>query len=408
MSTETPITGSTAGPAARPVSSIAFADELGDYCSYPQDEWIEVLRQINGVPNATYVVENDRVFVFDKLVHRVQKSGLTKSSGISAHTLDSLIKQATVSANEAVEVWGIIPEQYEVIKSSEGALRIRHRPFNALLPGAFETLLEVQAALANLLLGGVQPGEGDFSYKGQPLTLMEPLDVALLPSRPIIDGLQAIETDKYISLNTVEYLAGFAPVSKSLFDEVKALETRWKADSSRAAKYAYEHADALWGQVGRLHLDTLNRSDDKVPEYGKTDVQDLRGCFPELGMLSDDSLYARYNKFQWECYSLNGWEAHRENAFLFYLIGKTTGDWDKPDFVGQCAGYAILCAEPITDALAFGTAAGLYEEAISHLAYRIADVMRFLQQDTNEAGARGPAVTTMLDLVRSARSVRTE
>ena len=91
MSTETPITGSTAGPTARPISSVAFADELGDYCSYPQDEWIEVLRQIDGVPNVTYVVENDRVFVFDKLVHLVQKSGLTKSSGISAHTLDSFL-----------------------------------------------------------------------------------------------------------------------------------------------------------------------------------------------------------------------------------------------------------------------------------------------------------------------------
>ncbi|MDV7392365.1 hypothetical protein RZS08_13455, partial [Arthrospira platensis SPKY1] len=150
---------------------MVFLDEFGYYFGGRNDSLKEDLRKIDGVPNATYLVKDGQVFVFDKLVELVEEHRKRQPDLPLADLARSLIAEATVSAKEAVETWGVVPEPYEMAEHPSSGLMIRHRPFNARLPGAFQSKSDVQGAFASLLLGGIQSGSGDFAYRGQPMTL---------------------------------------------------------------------------------------------------------------------------------------------------------------------------------------------------------------------------------------------
>lgn len=201
---------------------VVFLDEFGYYFGGRNDTLKEDLRKIDGVPNATYLVKEDgQVFVFDKLVQLVSEHRERQSDVSLADLARSLIAEATVSAKEAVTTWGIVPEPYEMAESTASGLMIRHRPFNARLPGVFQSKDGALDAFASLLLGGIQSGSGDFVYRGQPMTLCDPLDTALLPPRPAIQRVEEPENLGYTALRSVTYEPGFEPVSEALFDDVK-------------------------------------------------------------------------------------------------------------------------------------------------------------------------------------------
>lgn len=70
-------------------------------------------------------------------------------------------------------------------------------------------------------------------------------------------------------------------------------------------------------------------------------------------------------------------------CFLFYLIGKVAGRQYKEEAaknVELWAAYALLYYDSLDAGLAFGRAAALYDSAISCLALRSADAMRFLTE----------------------------
>ncbi|HHH9566541.1 TPA: hypothetical protein ACP33B_004649 [Pseudomonas aeruginosa] len=385
---------------------VVFLDEFGYYFGGQNDTLKEDLRKIDGVPNATYLVKDGQVFVFDKLVQLVNKQRKHHPDLPLADLARGLIAEATVSAKEAVEAWGIVPEPYEMVDSPSSGLMIRHRPFNARLPGTFQSKADVQDAFANLLLGGIQSGNGDFAYRGQSMTLCDPLDTALLPPRPVIQRVEEPENLGYTALRSVAYEPGFEPVSEALFDDAKEREAAWKNDSTRAARYAQDHAADIWARAATLQLETLDDPTDEVPEYGQEDFAELRPLYPELPMLSDGSLYAWFDVYQSECCYINGWTANRDDDFLFYLLGKVAGrqyEQDTAKEVGQWAAYALLRGDLLPDALAFGRAAALYDSAISRLARRIADAMRFVAEDKKATDLRGHSITTLMDGFRSAR-----
>ncbi len=385
-----------------------FFDEAGYYFGGQNDGLKEDLRKIEGVPNATYLVNGGQVFVFDKLVQLVDAKRVRNSDQSLADLARGLVAEATVSAKEAVETWGVVPEPYEIVESPSSGFMIRHRPFNALLPGAFQSKEDVQRIFAHLLLGGVQSGNGDFTYRDQPMVLCEPLDTARLPSRPVVQPAGEPESSgyTYTALGNVAYKSGFEPVSEALFDDVKEREAAWKQDVTRAARYKQDHVADLWAKAKTLRLETLNDPTDEVPEYEQEDFADLRPFYPELFMLSDGSLYAWFDAYHVECRYINGWEANRDDGFLVYLLGKVAGrqyEQDTALAVGQWVAYALLRGDSLDAAIAFGREAVLYDKALSVLARRIADALRFLAEDRGETERRGPPVRTMRDMFRQGR-----
>lgn len=384
-----------------------FLDEASYFLGNADDGLKEKLCKIEDIPNVTYLVKDGQVFVFDKLIHDVKERLEDMSTTPLADLVHRLLPLANVSPKDAVEAWGIVPEPYEMVPNASGELMIRHRPFNARLPDTFQTKYEVQEVFVHLLVGAIQPGSGDFSYRGQPMILCEPLDPTLLPPRPVIQsGLEPV-CYVYTTLDQVAYESGFEPISKTLFSQVQKLEVDWKDDSARSIQYADARVAEIWVQTADLQLELLNDQFHKVPDYGLQDFAELRLLYPELWMLSDDSFYTWFDLFQMECRNLNGWNPNRDDDFLFYLLGKVAAsqfEGETAKEVGQWVAYALLYGNPLDDALAFGRAANLYNNALGWLAHRIADAMRFLRVDKNTTVRQGAAITTMMDLFQAGRS----
>jgi hypothetical protein len=384
----------------------AVLDEAGFYFGGRNDDLKEELRQIDGVPNATYLVKDGRVFVFDKLIELVKVQRSRQPSVPLADLARALIADATVSPDEATEQWGVVPHPYEMIENPHGELAILHRAFNALLPGTFKDKREVQAVFARLLLNHIHPGNGSFSHQGQGMILRDPLDTALLPPRPVIPHVDEPEKLGYTSLRSVSYEQGFEPVSEALFDDVKEMEANWKNDSTRVVQYVQDHAAAIWARSATLRLELLDNPSDEVPEYGQEDFVELRPLYPELSMLSDGSLYWWFDAYQSECCCINGWTANRDDDFLFYLIGKIADRTHKQDTakdIGQWTSFALLRGDSLDAAFEFAREAILYNGAISRLAWLIADAMRFVALDKKLTDLRGQPVMTFMDMFRMAR-----
>ncbi|TCV62880.1 hypothetical protein [Pseudomonas fluorescens] len=395
---------------------LLFVDEMGSYFGGQNDHLKEALREIDGVPDAKYLVRDGLVFVFDKLVQLVKERQSDQSDMPVAELARNLVDEATVSAKEAVEAWGVVPVPYEMktvagrdiapLDTQANSLLVRHRPFNAHLPGSYQNENDVQAAFANILVGGIQPGSGDFTYRGQPMTLCEPLDLTLLPARPVTrEGLEPASWF-YTELGNINYEPGFEPVSEVMFNRVKELETDWRDDIARAATHAQNRVDDMWTQTADLRIGTLNDPSDEVPEYGLEDFAELRSYYPELSMLSDGSLYSLFDVFQMECRFINGWSANRDNDFLFYLLGKVVdreNDHESAKEVGEWVADALLHGDTLDTALRFGRDATRYNQAIGKLAHRVASAMRFLAEDKKATDLRGHAITTMGDAFRIGR-----
>lgn len=400
-------------------------DEYSNFFGGLNETLKEELRKVSGVPNATYLVKDGSVFVFDKLVQLVKErqkeqphaplQEMARSLTVEELAL-SLIAEATVSAKEAVEAWGVVPVPYqtETLASMDTATLesraigrlILHRPFNARLPGDYQDEGDVKAAFANLLVGGVLTGSGDFAYRGQPMTLRDPLDLALLPARPAIREATEPAGWVYTALGNVEFEAGFEPVSEVMFNAVKETEAKWRGDIAHAAKHAQERAAEVWAQAAGLRLETLNDPTDEVPEYGEEEFPQLRAFYPELSMLSDGTLYSLFDVFQMECRFINGWSANRDEDFLFYLLGKlvdSKNDHETAKEVGEWVADALLHGATLDAALETGRSADGYNQAIGKLAHRIADAMRFLADDKKATDLRGRPITTMGDTFRIGR-----
>ncbi|CAB3921055.1 MULTISPECIES: hypothetical protein [Achromobacter] len=396
---------SSSGSAARPF--VHFHDEMGTYFGNQDDGLIAKLRVIDGVPNATYLVKDGRVFVFKKLVELV-KERLGRGSTVPLEDLaPGLVDGAIVSAQESVVTWGIVPNPYEMVEAPAGMLMIRHGAFNARLPGDFLEKREVQGAFAELLLGFIRSGTGDFVYRGQPMTLCEPLDLAQLPPRPAFQHSDEAASAGFTSLGGVAYVAGFEPVSEALFDDVKEREAIWFSERSRARRYLQTHASEIWARAVTLQLETLDDpSDDVADSDAREALAELRSLYPELAMLSDGSLYAWFDSYQVECCYINGWVPNRDDGFLHYLLGKVAGrDLKREDAaeVGQWAAYSLLCGETLAAAFAFGRAVFTYNRSLSNLARRIARAVAFVAEDIRAADLRGKPVVTMQDMFNYGR-----
>jgi len=405
-----------------------IVDEFSSYFGDQNDKLKEELREIKGVPSTAYLVKEEGVFVFDKLVQLVkehqkeqphaQLQDMARSLTVEELAL-SLLAEATVSAKEAVMVWGIVPVPYQTetlmamdtatLEAHATGRIIMHRPFNARLPGVILGDAGVHAAFANLLEGGIHPGTGDFTYRGQPMTLRDPLDLTLLPARPKIPEGPATEGWIYTALGNVDFVDGFEPVSEVLFNSVKEMEAGWSADCDRALKHVQGRASEVWAQAAGLRLDTLNDPADEVQEYGEEEFPKLRTLYPELSMLSNGSLYSLFDAYQLECLYINGWTANRDDDFLFYLLGKAADasiDHERGKKIGEWVAVALLHGKALEEALEFGRSADLYNQAIGKLAQRIADAMRFLAEDKKATDMRGRPITTIGDTLRLGRKYK--
>lgn len=394
---------------------LAVLDELLVASGMPDDRLREALRDIEGIPKTSYVVRDGLVFVFDKLLHEVQKAQTVAGPGNRLPELAAqLLPAAMVSPAEAIEHWGIVPWPYERLSWVSGEFTIQHRAFNSLIPGTFTNKHDVQRALARLIVGDVQPGNGDFTYRGQPLSLCDPLDPALLPPRPRLPAFDGPAVDRYSALAHVGYLPGFEPVSELLFARVKQLEADWGGESAHCARHVHLRAAELWPRGEDFLPRRLASPNDLsgtigVPDYALEELAKLRPLYPELAMMSDGALFTMFDRYQRESRFIKGWTANRDDDFLFYLMGQVAGDekyfeGESAIAVGEWVAAAVLAGASFDTALEFGRACESYDSAVARLARRIADAMTFLASDKDTTALQGHEIRTFRDHFQQARS----
>lgn len=309
-----------------------------------------------------------------------------------------------MTAEEATTAHGVVPTPYR-LDESVGGIRIRHRPFNALLPGVYADIDGARKALATLLLGGVLAGEGEFEYRGQPMTLQAGFDLSALPARPTLDVSAGSVSAGYGSLP--DFHDGLPPLSADIYASLKASFDAWCGDKSAATALVMAGADDLWRDVAGYGIATLNDPASEVPDYLADDAAELRRLYPELSMLNDGSLCDWFDSYSSDCSMVRGWTPFRDDDFLFYLVGAVATAPNKPSSeardAGMLAGFALLRGRTVHEALDFGASASRYDTAIRSMAVRAREAVAFLVEDAGADRNRGPAVRTFNDTFRMAR-----
>lgn len=233
----------------------------------------ERLRSIDGIPGVSYQVYGDNVFVFEKLVQ------LVKQNGHNLATALDLVPQATMTASEAIEEWSVFPAPYSrEINNTDHSQAIYHPYFNAYLPRKYPDRDACNADATRLLLGNPVEGEGDFVYRGQSMILRQPFTLDRLPPRPEWDVPVYENPGAYTHLWNTDFVSGFAPVSESLFNEVKSAEWEW--NHAIAATCAYmgnpECFASLWPRAGEFGLEQLELKSSDVDELDPNTTSNSR------------------------------------------------------------------------------------------------------------------------------------
>ncbi len=395
-------------PAPTPKTQpIVFLDEFGYYLGNNDDPLREEIRQIEGVPNATYLVGDNKVFVFAKLLRLVkEKFGLLQLTGEERKQgILALVPEAWTTPLSAVADWDVVPVPYEVRAEKDG-FTIFHRPFNAVIPTRFMSRDALNDALSLLLIGGVvKGGDADFTHHHQPFKLLAPFSISELPPRPDI-GVDVAHLQVTQPLDADSgFIDGFAPLPHDLYNQIVSLRMSWQAASRVASDRVYSALPVL--NIHRFTLEVLNGAQRDMSDVAEV-VGELRGHYPELGMLTETELYDRFDSYQSECCFINGWDASRDDEFLLYLIGlaasKDDLDGDAAREVGRIAAFLALNGMEAQEAFNTAMKWRAYDHALSSLYWRSNSVMNHLRAEREAADLRGGKVTTFLDLFRMGRS----
>lgn len=383
-----------------------FFDEAGYYFGQNNDSLRETLRKIEGVPNAVYLVRSDRVFVFEKLLQLVEAVGMTNDDPDFEGTARRLVDDACVTPLEAIEQWKIIPEPYELEELAGGEVAIRHKPFNACVPGFFNSRDAARPALINLLLGKVVTGIGEFEYRGQPLTLREPLDLNGFTMAPPAVGSGVEPNSMWLRLDRIEWRPGFSPVPESLFVKAKGAEAAWKRACAGMEEVAGSLVANIWAEAEKLDLGRLNSPVDVVSEHDQEQVKGLRSCYSELPMLSDGTLWSTYDAYQMECWHTTSWDPGRDEDFIFFLIGLLTDprcDGYSAIPLGKWVIYHLTRGHGLDNAHRFACQVRFNSDLVGKIANRFGEAMLFLEHDAQAMDLRGQRISTFGDFLRMSR-----
>lgn len=391
---------------------LVFLDEASFLLNRKNDPLREALREIEGVPNAKYLVRNGQVFVFEKLVRLVsEKGGQPKDSNL-ADLARSLIEDATVSAEEAVGKWSIVPEPYEVKEAADGAFVIRHKPFNAFVPGEFISLEATHDTLVKLLLGEIVDGKrSTFVYRGQPMTLPKQVDGQCLSMLPTFGQTNESGREPWVGLANVDWMPGFEPINEYRFLRAREAEHAWKRACVEIEWGAERCVQEIWSDVPEFNLKRLNTEDIELWYDDKDVIAKLRSLYPELGDLSGDMLHMQFDNYRTECWNDRSWEPSRDEEFVFYLLGRLVapnGNDYHSIALGKWMAWAWLHGHSLDGAMQFATTVRYCSNTAYEIANWIRDVMMFLAKDAEADDLRGDKIRTMGDLFRMGRKVSSE
>ncbi|MBQ69011.1 hypothetical protein CL689_03000 [Candidatus Saccharibacteria bacterium] len=386
-----------------------FLDEAASYIG-GNDNLKERLRAIQGVPNVIYEIRGDKVFVFDALVDLTIMASREKGEDLDDSEVLALIKQAELTPIEAVEKYGVCPTQFRPERLSSGGYRIVHRPLNAVLPGPYENHTDLNKALATLLMGRNIDGKGETEYRGQPLTLIDPLSLVKTEDVPAYGAFIQSNLKPYLNLGSVHHVAGFEPMSKELFDAASEQERAWAFSDLSAREVARGRLAKAWPSLKNRVVDTANTAYSQATHLTADEIEEvaaLRRFYPELVDVHAYAVLQSISDYHSCELGIRSTGADgREEEFLFYLIGKATAGAEVKYSIaahGERVSYFIIQGKTLSAAIENASRCTAYDKALSRLCSNLAKASRFLKEETEKNSKQGPRVSTISDIFREGR-----
>ncbi|WP_432263005.1 hypothetical protein [Cupriavidus sp. TMH.W2] len=392
-----------------------FADEYHSYATEPDFALKSELREMEGVPNARYLVEDNRVFVFERLVELVKAAGPTLPPDGSARVeaVRAMLPQAWTTPQDAVGRYDVVPKAWVVRETADG-FEIHHHGFPARIARRFVGRAELHDALARLLAGVPVPlpGTADFYYRDQGYTLLGACDVASLPAAPAsmavtpepvgsrsASGKADLPSMESSSLGA--FAEGFAPVTQARFDALHAVEARWHRHG--AAIRCRLDADHDWAALlAGLPVPALNA--DSAPPLDPDTVATLRRTYPELAALNDATLEGFSEDVTgqflvWGCTAQG-----RDCNLIMYVLGRLAeAERDSAVHAGMVVAHQLLGGHDFATAAHAARQSVAYDHALRAMVGRVARALRFVADDTDALRDRGPEVRFFVDWVAGLR-----
>lgn len=339
---------------------------------------IQQIRSLPAIPNATYLVKNERVFVFDFLVQRVTKEQIDPVK--QPDRVTKLVDECWVKPLEAIQHWKIKPGAYTIAPSGDG-YAIVHTAFEAVIPVTYASELQAQEAMAQLLLGRTIPCESEFSYEQQ--GLVSRVQRSALPEKPAFDLGQVAPVTACNWFDAGAYQPGFALVDADCYAQFGELMGQWSQDKDRLMQIAQEHLSSIWTRLLELSVLTLPVNPAALDEEELGSANQLQALYPEMQGLSLAQLHQLFEDFNEGPMGTMGWNPVRTDYFGLFLLGKLVGSLHGSEpsvLTGGLAWFALLRGDSPEQAFAFAHECQAYDDALNAQAWYLTGVMQFLRK----------------------------
>lgn len=381
-------------------------DEYGSYAAQDDEEtrlkrW---LRGIDGIPNATFLVEDGKVFVFEKLVRLARfawYSGALSFDGSKGCAEDALklLPQSWVTPIEAVEVWKIVPQPYE-LKEIDGRLRIWHSVFDAYVPVEMPSLERQTQAIASVLAGEIIWGIGHFSYRKQPLVLVNPHRFHRLPALPVCDWANPFQREAEAASGVVPFHMGFPALDRERYESISALRCEWQLDLEKLRDSITVRAHRLWGLIPSLPFHEVFGSEGALSEYDLGRVERTRSIYPEFGMMSDSGLCQLMDMIDDDPEFVLS-TAREVRVAKWALERLSASMYDTPTvryfgYRGDFLAHALLTGKSWSEACAYSDDMQALNAEILSLCEAAGSIMQWMAQDAADPRQRGPKISAGL------------
>lgn len=276
------------------------------------------LRNIPGIPNASYLTSDTRVFVFEKLVRLVIDADLDLKNDV-ARVLD-LAAMAWVCPEEAVRVWGATPVGYRIEAcEKDRGWQIRHDAFSGVVPLTFLSMTEAQTALSKMLMGSTVGDGGNMVCTGQPLILAQDAmpDLGTMPNLPL-PGLKA--TVQHGWLKHAAWLAGHSLIDRSVYDQTCEAERQWREVIGQLDAFVNANHSDLLAIISKQRLIFEGDLPYPLDSDDEAEAQEMAELYPELVGTSTAWLWHKASDFS----SAQGWRSlikMRDDRFISFLLG---------------------------------------------------------------------------------------
>lgn len=409
-----------------------ITDEASLYFGNQDDTLRQELRAIEGVPDRTYLVEDQNVFVFEKLVSLVKDNGdsVRVDGALNSSSVIELLTSCWMTPIEAVTDWGIVPVPFKVIKPEDSFTDVGftldyavvHGPFNSLVPVRISSQSDVNETLAKLLVGEIVQSNGnfsyngeivqssgDFNYEGQPYWLRSKFDLTALPLQPSLPRGAEEPLDQYVSnrLAKFGFSTGFEPVSSELYAAIVALESAWRVSTVSAKRFGIANFAMLKENISKPPFAILNDPSDENSDYLMDEAAELVSLYPELSTIKSSTLVSYYSRYQQDYRYMGSWSPSREMEFVYYVLGLLV-DPELSAFEAIPAGEiaaSLLAHGDDWDHVKNTTVEWLaFDSAVSDLVYRVNMAINFVKSAKETGVLQGAMVQTTQDLFNSMRS----